>query len=311
MRIIDSATTRKHLGMPALIEALRCMFIAGCEVPTRHTHDLATPEGAGGTLLLMPAWQVGKRMGVKLVTIFPGNTRKRLHSIYTLFDATTGAPLAQLDGDEITARRTAAASALAASFLARDDAAHLLVVGAGRVASLMCEAMRAVRPITRVSVWNHHHDKAEALAATLRAGGVTAHAVQDLARAAREADIISAATLATAPLIHGAWLKPGTHLDLIGSFTPAMRESDAACFAGARVYVDTHEAIAKSGDILEAIAQGTFAPERLEATLAKLCETPQRGRTHAHDITIFKSVGTALEDFAAAELVYDAVCVAG
>lgn len=287
------------------------MFVADCVVPTRHAHAMSTPDGAGGTLMLMPAWRVGGRMGVKMVTIFPGNATQRLYSLYTLFDACTGAPLAQMDGDEITARRTAAASALAASFLARADAAHLLIVGAGRVSSLMAEAMRVVRPITRIQIWNHQPEAATTLAALLRTQGLDAGATPDLAYAARKADIISCATLSTGPLIHGAWLQPGTHLDLIGSFAPHMRETDAACFANARVFVDTDEALAKSGDILDAIAARQFSPKQLQATLTQLCRTPTLGRKNVQEITLFKSVGTALEDLAAAELVYDTECAAG
>src|SRR3954471_17574816 len=153
MQIIDAATTRRHLGFAPLIDALRGMFASGCELPLRHTHRI----GEAGTLRVMAAWPVGRRLGIKTVTIFPGNSAQQLpglHSGYLLLDASTGVPLAQLDGNEITSRRTAAASALAASFLARPDAHSLLIVGTGRVAALLAEAMRAVRPINEVAVWN-------------------------------------------------------------------------------------------------------------------------------------------------------------
>ena len=268
MQIIDAATTARHLGAPALIAALRALFTSGCEVPLRHTHKI----GDAGTLLLMPAWRHGARLGIKTVAIFPGNGERGLpglHAVYTLFDATTGVPLAVIDGSELTARRTAAASALAASFLAREDATRLLVIGAGRVAALVPEAMRSVRPgLARFAVWNRHPARAEELAAQWR----------------------------------GAWLAPGTHLDLVGSFTPAMRESDGACFATSRVFVDTDEALAKSGDVLQAIAEGHFALHQVQATLAQLCRGEDPGRQRADEITLFKSVGTALEDLAAAEL---------
>ena len=308
MRIIDSETTRRHLAFPPLIAALRSLFIAGCEVPLRHTHRIAE----AGTVLLMPAWRTGARLGIKTVTIFPGNSalgKPGLHSTYLLFDATTGEPLAQIDGNEITSRRTAAASALAASYLARADASRLLIAGAGRVAALMAEAMAAVRRIEQVSVWNRNPASAEALAASLRAHGFEAQATTDLAAAARQAHIVSCATLSTAPLIRGEWLQPGAHLDLIGSFTPQMREGDAACFARARVFVDTTEALAKSGDVLGAIAEGAFEASALQGTLADLCRSnsSQHTRQSADEITLFKSVGTALEDLAAAELVFDSI----
>jgi ornithine cyclodeaminase len=309
MLFVDAATTRRHLSFPPLIEALRRAFVAGCEVPPRHVHDLA-PPGAQGTLLLMPAWRRGGRLGLKTVTIFPANraiAKPALHSTYLLIDAATGEPLAQLDGDEITTRRTAAASALAASFLARADADRLLVVGAGRVGAVMAEALRVVRPIVHVGVWNRSAAAATALAESLAQQGFDAEPCTDLAKGVAWADIVSCATLSTAPLVRGAWLGAGSHLDLVGGFTPTMRESDAACFAGARVYVDTAEALAKAGDLLQAIAEGGFEAAGVQGTLAQLCRGTVGGRGTPLERTLFKSVGTALEDLAAAELVFDSL----
>ncbi len=299
---LDAATLRQRLPFGALVPALEAMFRSGCEVPLRHTHAIAD----AGTVLLMPAWQPGRRFGVKTITIFPDNGARGLpglHAVYLLFDASTGVPLALLDGSELTNRRTAAAAALAARFLAREDAHHLLVVGSGRVAALLPAAMRSVRPgLRRVTVWNHRPAGAAALVAQLRAQGVDAEPTSDLEAAVRRADIVSCATLATAPLVQGAWLAPGAHLDLIGSFTPTMREADGACLARGRVFVDTEEALAKSGDLLGAIAEGRFDTARLQGTLAQLCRGERPGRLSAGEITVFKAVGSALEDLAAAEL---------
>lgn len=303
---LDAATTAAHLAPADLIAALRRAFAEGAEVPLRHTHRIGDPNGAGGTVLLMPAWTPGRHLGIKTVTIFPGNSARGLpglHSLYTLFDAGTGVPLAQLDGNQITSRRTAAASALAASFLARDDAVSLLVLGSGRVARLLPQAMGCVRPIERVAVWNHRPEGAAALAREWREQGLNAQAVDDLEQAVACADIVSCATLSTAPLVRGAWLREGTHLDLIGSFTPQMRECDAECFARSRVWVDTEEALAKSGDVLGAMADGGFEAARLQGTLAQLCRGERAGRSSRAEITLFKAVGNALEDLAAAELV--------
>jgi ornithine cyclodeaminase/alanine dehydrogenase-like protein (mu-crystallin family) len=308
MLILDADATRAHLGFVPLIEALRQGFVGDCEVPLRHSHSIASPAG-DGTLLLMPAWRPGKRLGIKTVTVFPANRlagRPALQSTYLLLDASTGEPLAALDGNELTARRTAAAAALAASFLARRDAHRLLVVGAGRVASLLAEAMATVVPIERVRIWNRQGDAAIALAQRLAAQGFAAAACTDLEDGVRDADVVSCATLSTAALVHGAWLAPGSHLDLIGSFTPALRESDAACFARSRVFVDTVEALAKSGDVLLAIEAGAFAASDLQGTLADLCRGRCDGRRTEGERTLFKAVGTALEDLAAAELVFDA-----
>ncbi len=304
MDLYDAASTRDALPFERLVPALRAMFEAGCTVPARHLHDVGPPATPVGSLI-MPAW-TERHYGVKIVNVAPGNAARGLpglHASYLLHDAATGVPLALIDGNELTTRRTAAASALAASWLARADAARLVVVGAGRVASVIAEAMRSVRPIREVAVWARTHAHAQALAAHLRARGFDATAVTDLEAAVRGADIVSCATLATEPLVRGAWLGPGTHLDLVGSFTPTMREADDACFAGAEIYVDTDEALVKSGDLLGPIARGVFAAADVRGTLAALSRGQARGRSQRDARTVFKSVGTALEDLAAAMLV--------
>lgn len=308
MQSLDSAETTRHMPFDALIAALRELFTAGCEVPLRHTHKIDGGPGDSGTVLIMPAWQPGKWLGIKTVNIFPGNQAKGLpglHSTYVLYDARSGQPLAMLDGDAITSRRTAAASALAASWLARADAKRLLVLGAGRVGALLPEAYRAVRGIEQVEIWNPNRARGQALVERLRADGFDASLSADLQASVRRADIVSCATLSDRPLVHGDWLRPGTHLDLIGSFAPTMRESDAACFARSTVFVDTDEALAKSGDILEAVREGGFTPAALAATLEQLCRGAHPGRRDAAEITLFKSVGSALEDLAAATLSYE------
>ncbi|MES2978178.1 MAG: ornithine cyclodeaminase family protein [Pseudomonadota bacterium] len=309
MKRFNSQQTRAALPFPRLIEALRAMFIEGCEVPQRHTHTLA-PQGdtGGGTVLIMPAWQAGRYLGIKTVSIFPGNASQglpALFSSYRLHDARTGEPLAEIDGNEITSRRTAAASALAGSMLARPDARQLLVVGAGRVGSLMAEAYQAVLPITEVQVWNPREAGALRLARSLGEQGVAAEATTDLADAVARADIVSCATLSREPLVQGGWLAEGSHLDLIGSFTPQMREADDACFAGASLYVDTLEAVQKSGDLLGPLERKVISAADVRATLQALCRGEHPGRSSASERTVFKSVGTALEDLAAAILVYE------
>jgi ornithine cyclodeaminase len=305
MQILDAEATRAGLPFDRLIPALRQLFAAGCQVPPRHVH--AVPADSGGfTSLIMPAWVDGLCYGVKTVNIAPHNAARGLpglHSTYLLYDAATGAPLAMLDGDQITARRTAAASALAASFLARADAQHLLLVGAGQVARLLPAAYSVVRPIQRVTVWTRTPAAAQALADGLRDQGYDAAATTDLPAAVAQADVVGCATLATAPLVQGAWLQPGSHLDLIGSFTPAMREADDACFVGATLCVDTDEALAKSGDLLGPLQRGVIGRDGVHGTLAALSLGTAVGRRTAAERTVFKSVGTALEDLAAAMLV--------
>jgi len=308
MKIFNADQTRAALPFDRLIEALKRMFVEGCEVPLRHTHTLTAADGSQGTVLIMPAWRADSYLGIKTVNIFPGNSARGLPGLfatYVLYDARTGEPLAQIDGNEITARRTAAASALTASMLARKDAKHLLVVGAGRVAALIPEAYRQVLPIEEVQVWARKVSQAEALVGELRAGGIEASVATDLAVAAARADVVSCATLATAPVVQGAWLSAGSHLDLIGGFTPTMREADDACFTGASVFVDTNEALQKSGDLLGPLSRGVFAEEDVCGNLADLCRGTVSGRRSADQRTVFKSVGTALEDLAAASLVFE------
>ncbi len=314
MQFIDAAATRAALPFDRLIPALRDMFASGCEVPLRHTHTLPTDTGVSATVLIMPAWQPGAYLGIKTVNIFAGNAARGLpglFSTYVLYDAQTGVPLAQIDGDEITSRRTAAASALAASYLAPPLANSLLVVGAGRVGSLLAEAYRVVLPIERVTVWDRTPAKAEALAGKLRLGGVDAVAAADLATAVAHSDIVSCATLATSPVVQGAWLGSRSHLDLIGSFTPQMREADDACFAGARIVVDTVEALQKSGELLGPMSRSVFDASSIVGTLEDLARALVPGRDATTGRTVFKSVGTALEDLAAAVLVFENVGAQG
>lgn len=312
MKHFDEAATGAPLTFERLVPALRAAFAAEAQVPPRHVHGIET-AGGKGTVLIMPAWSDAGFLGIKTINIFPGNSARGLpglHATYVLYDAHTGVPLALMDGNEITARRTAAASALGASFLARKNARRLLVLGTGRIARMLPAAHASVRPIDEVRVWNHRTEGAEALAAQWRAEGWNAHATTDLEAAVHQADVVSCATLATAPLVRGNWLAPGSHLDLIGSFTPAMREADVHCFAGARTFVDTDEALQKSGDLLDAMAAGTLRADHVQGTLATLCREQRTGRASDEERTVFKAVGSALEDLTAATLVWHAAGLA-
>ncbi|PPA75410.1 ornithine cyclodeaminase family protein [Achromobacter spanius] len=307
MRFIDTEQTRGALSFDAVIPALREAFRQGATVPTRHVHAIRSGD-AQGTTLIMPAWSDRGYFGVKIINIFPENTHQGLpglHATYNLYSATTGVPIAQVDGDIVTVYRTAGAAALGADYLARKDARTLLIVGSGRIAGLLAQAMRTVRPIQRVLVWNVRQAGADALAETLRVQGFDAQATSDLESAVREADIISCATLSTVPLIQGAWLRPGAHLDLIGSFTPQMRETDTACFDGTSVYVDTDEAPTKSGDLLSAFEAGVLTREAIQGDLHQLTTGARQGRRNDQEITVFKAVGSALEDLTLATLVYE------
>lgn len=306
MRILSASEVQTALPFGALVEALRKMFRSGCELPPRHHHTVEVPGGSDGTLLLMPAWQVGRHLGIKVVTIFPDNGAQSLPSVlgsYMLLDGTTGQPLAMLDGPMLTLRRTAAASALAAGYLARSDSGRLLMVGTGALAPHLIEAHASVRPIREVVVWGRNSEKASALARQLDRSGLRVTANTDLAAAARDADIVSCATLSRDPLIRGDWLKAGAHLDLVGGFTPQMREADDTAVRRSRVFVDTRAgALKEAGDIVQPIKAGFLRAEDLGGDLFDLARGNLPARTSEEEITFFKSVGTALEDLAAAQL---------
>jgi ornithine cyclodeaminase len=289
-----------------LAASLREAFRAGCVAPLRHVHDVT---GAGDRLLLMPAWRPGEDLGVKLVTVFPRNRERGLATVsalYILLDAASGHPRALIDGEALTLRRTAAASALAATFLARKDSSALLVVGTGALAPHMARAHCALRPITRLLLWGRKPARAQALAAQLRDEGLPAQALADLAPALAQADIVSCATTATDPVLHGSQLRSGTHVDLVGGFTPQMREADDALIARAEIFVDTYAgALQEAGDLVQPLANGVLSRERVRAELAELVAGTHAGRRSADEVTLFKSVGTALEDLCAARLLLE------
>jgi alanine dehydrogenase len=310
VQIIDAATVVTRLQPKALVSALERMFRDGCTTPMRHHHTVPVPGAPDGTLLLMPAWRAGAHIGIKVVTIFPGNSQRHLPAVsaaYILANADTGAVQAMIDGGELTARRTAATSALAARYLARADAKSLLIVGTGRIARQLALFHLALRPgIKTVRVWGRSPAHAALLADELRGGTVDVNVPSSLPDAVAESDIISAATLATQPLIHGRWVRPGTHVDLVGGYTPGMREADDALIEKARVFVDTREgAMHEAGDIVSPMASGVLRADAVN-DLHDLCRGTHPGRQREDEITVFKSVGAALEDLAAAILVLEA-----
>ncbi len=309
MLTLSAADIKESLQWEALTGALRDMFRDGCEMPARHHHKIKVPGEPDATLLLMPAWTPGGYLGTKILNVFPGNSERDLPSIsanYLLSSAKSGEMLALIDGGELTAARTAAASALAASYLARTDASHLLIVGTGRLAPLLAAAHASQRPIDSITVWGRTPDKAEALARDLTARGLNAQATDDLKSAVGGADIVSCATMAEESLIHGDWLKPGTHVDLVGAYTPAMREADDEAVRRATVFVDTRDGATKeAGDIVIPLATGVLSMDDIAADLYDLCRGAHPGRASDEEITLFKSVGVALEDLASAILFYE------
>jgi ornithine cyclodeaminase/alanine dehydrogenase-like protein (mu-crystallin family) len=316
VRIISADDIDRALSYPQLIDALEAAFRDDIAVPPRQHHTIRQ-DGSDATLLVMPAWDEsadagGERyLGCKLVSVFPDNATRGEPSLagsYLLMSGTTGAPLAVMEARRLTAWRTAAASALAARYLAREDASRLLMVGAGTLAPFLVRAHSAVRPITRVVLWNRTRSRAIATAFALaNAAGIETEIADDLEAAVRDADIVSCATLSPEPLIKGAWLKKGTHVDLVGGFTPKMREADDAAIKKARLYVDTRTAVKEAGDLAQPIRRKAITIAKIQGDLADLCRGKVKGRRKADEITLFKSVGTAIEDLAAAKTVWSKV----
>lgn len=319
MLTISAQDVDRALTETTLVEALRIAFRDGMVQPVRHHHAIERPDGAASTLLLMPAWNDFEAagtsedgfIGVKIVTVSPDNNainKPAVVGLFLLLNGKTGEPVALIDGPRLTTWRTACASALASSWLSREDSSHLLIIGAGAMAPFLVRAHCAVRPIQQIRIWNRTHANAEKLAATLSEEGFSASATDNLDEALGWADIVSSATISSESLVKGALLKPGTHVDLVGAFTPELRESDDEAIRRARVYVDTREGATKeAGDIVQALLSGALTPAGIVADLYELARGEKQGRQNADEITLFKSVGAALEDLAAGIAVYKAM----
>ncbi|MEN3792160.1 ornithine cyclodeaminase family protein [Fulvimarina sp. MAC3] len=308
MKVLSRQETIDALPFEELIAAIDEGFRHDVVSPLRHHHAMTNDGRSDDTLLLMPAWQNSGWGGIKLVNVHPGNGElgiPAVSSTYVLFDRTTGQHKLILDGGELTARRTAAASALAAKRLARPNACRLLVIGSGRVGANIPHAYKAAFPIEEVEVWSRTGKSAARLAANLEEAGFAARAVEDLEKAVSRADIVSCATLATEPVLKGEWLKPGQHVDLIGSFTPGMREADDEALRRASIYIDTDHAKVESGEIKTPLETGVISDADILGTLIDLCRTDSYPRGSAEEITLFKGVGNAIEDLSAAILAYD------
>ena len=316
MRMIPADEIDRVLDFAGLTEILRNAFRDGAIQPVRHHHTIDRPQGAASTLLLMPAWTDFSRaegnghIGVKIVTVSPDNNalgKPAVMGLYLLLDGRTGEPEALIDGQRLTQWRTACASALAATYLARKDASKLLVIGAGALSGFLARAHSAVRPIEEIRIWNRTPANAERIVEALRADGRDASVAADLDEAIGWADIVSSATISKQALVKGALLKPGTHVDLVGAFAPDMRESDDEAIRRARLYVDTRAGATKeAGDIVQPISNGVIGPDDIVADLFELTRGEKPARESADQITLFKSVGAALEDLAAGIAVHEA-----
>ena len=306
---LDRTELAARLKRRALIDRLERAFAEENATPVRQRYDLGG-GGAGKSLLLMPGWRANGAIGVKLVTVFADNAVRSLpavHACYVLFDGDTGTPRAMLDGNELTLRRTGAASALAARYLARADAERLLMVGTGELAPHVILSHAEVRPLKEVRIWGRRPERAREIADALRGHDFLVEVCDDLRSGVDWADIVSCATLSQAPLIDGCWLRPGQHLDLVGAFRPNMREVDDLTLTRAELYVDTRAgALVEAGELVQSLAAGVIQLSDIRGELSELVRKQVPGRSSPEAITLFKSVGTAIEDLAAAELAVEA-----
>ena len=308
MRVFAAEEIQKLITPRILVEVLRRAFQADLVCPPRQS--VAVPGGTQQRVcLIMPAFDRRGAGAVKLVTVFPGNTTRSLPTIQAaiLVFSEDGTPVAVLDGTIVTRLRTAAASALASTFLSREDSAHLVIIGTGALAPHMAAAHAAVRPIRRISICGRREVAAERTAAAIRLvvkPEVEVISTRSIESAVASADIVSCVTSSATPVLAGRWLREGVFVDLVGGFSPDRREADDEVVRRSRIFVDTFEgAMTEAGDILDPLSRGVIARAQVEASLADLTSGRHAGRISDREVVTFKSVGTAIEDLAAAQAV--------
>jgi len=312
--VLSRADLERLLGPADVIGALEAAFRLAGAGRARTPPRTSLAAGEDGVLLIMPAALQGGvggvDLGAKLVTVFEGNRARghpTLHACYVLLDGATGRPLALMEGAYLTGLRTGAASAVAADGLARPDARRIVCFGAGVQAAFQLLCLAAVRRLDRVDVVGRDPERARQFADSMaRRLGVAVEVAADPRAAVRGADLVTCATTSPTPVVAGADVRPGTHVDLVGAFRPTDREADTELMRRARIVVDTYDgALAGAGDVLVPMREGAFDRTHLAAELAELVTGARPGRRTEDEVTVFKSVGWALEDLAAARLAYN------
>lgn len=308
MRIVTGEDLSSVCSWPFAVEALR----AGHRMPPAELKD-ALVESAGRKMLVRTAWIAGLASGVKAVTIYPDNpsaspSRPSVQGQVLLFDEAQGHVVAVLEGVDLTAWKTAGDSALGSACLAREDVRTMLMVGAGSMARPLIDAHRSVRPsLEKVMIWNRSSERAAALALSLEADGVASEVVRDLDEAVSRADLICSATMSKEPLVHGAALKPGTHVDLVGAYTPDMREADDAVLNRGSLFVDSFATtIGHIGELMIPMASGALGKHDIGGDLHDLVQGRAERRSD-EEITVFKNGGGAHLDVMIAHAVYEAL----
>ena len=308
MKVIEASDVHRVLNFPDLVEAIRNTFAKPAGTPRRTVFVLDENDPYHDAFAVLPSWS-SDVIGVKAFTYLPSNAPKGLqilNSKILLFSRETGVPLALVDGTTVTYWRTAAVAALAADFLARKDAKRLMVCASGNLAPFMILAHASVRNYDDITVWGRNPEKVSRTIETVKAKRpeLNIRPVADREMAARESDVISCATASREPIIHGTWIKPGTHTDFFGNHEKKYRECDSDLVVKSRVFVDSRaNTMNEAGEILVPIDEGRITEGHVLGELADLCSGRVKGRGNDDEITLFKSVGTALSDLSAASLV--------
>ena len=305
MKLLSSQQVHELLDYPGLIESLEVSHLG--VFPDCTVNVLNEPDQGANQFVSLVGWQKEGLIAAKLVGVFPNNlsmvpSQPSVQGVVVTFDASTGQPLAVADGAAMTFRKTAADSALGAKFLAKENSASLLVVGAGGLAPHMVYAHFAANPsIRNVVIWNRTHAKAVDLAKQLQQQGFNASATDDLNYSVSQADIIACVTMSQEPLVKAKWVKPGTHIDLVGAYLPTMREADDELMINGRIFVDTRENMTGAGDLKQPVDLGLIHWEDIQADLFELCQGKRNGRNNNQEITVFKNVGGGHLDLFAAQ----------
>jgi ornithine cyclodeaminase/alanine dehydrogenase-like protein (mu-crystallin family) len=304
--IIRIADVEHFLSWTGVCDAIR----SGHQLVRADIDDILLRKGKS-SLLNRAAWISGLGIGTKTATIFPGNAEltppiPSVQAVFTLFDDQTGTPVAIIDGDMLTKWKTAADSVLGARLLARPDSKTLLIIGAGVVARSLVEAYSAMFPgLEQILIWSRTRSNAQAFASSMNNHQRSVRSVEDLASHVPRADIVAAATLSTDPVLKGAWVSPGTHVDLIGSYRPDMREADDELLQMSELFADSREtAMAHTGELIIPIEKGVISEQDIRADLYDLCNGAP-GRTSEQSITVFKNGGGAHLDLMTANYIFN------
>ena len=304
---LDAPTVRRHLDPGACTHVMREAMTALSSGEVGQLLRSFIPLGTGETFAIMPAALSGQGgFGAKLVSVFARPDGKTHNGLVVLFDRESGQPVCVADAGEITRIRTAAMSAAATDALARPDAARLALLGTGAQARGHADAIRRIRPLGEIVVWGRDRKRAGALAAELAAlDDVAIRVAASAEDAAASADIICTVTASTEPVLHGEWLQPGCHVNLVGSSGPMAAEADTELLRRARVFPDHRpHVVAHGGEFLRAVEAGVYGEDRLEAEIGSVFAGTAPGRQSADDITVYKSLGHAVQDLAATAWLY-------